>query len=47
MNKDSLVKSRGEVFKMLDKDALAEMPYGKTDIIEQTVNYYFQTIERR
>lgn len=25
-------------------DALARTPYGKTDIIEQTVNYYFQTL---
>jgi hypothetical protein len=29
------------------KDALAGMPYGKTDIIEQTVNYYFQTLNRK
>ena len=28
-------------------DALAETPYGKADIIEQTVNYYFQTLNRR
>jgi hypothetical protein len=25
-------------------DALAGTPYGKTDIIEQTVDYYFQTL---
>jgi hypothetical protein len=26
--------------------ALAGTPYGKTDFIEQTVNYYFQTLNR-
>lgn len=26
------------------KDALAGTPYGKADIIEQTINYYFQTL---
>ena len=25
-------------------DALAGTPYGKADIIEQTINYYFQTL---
>ena len=28
-------------------DALAKSPYGKADIIEQTVNYYFQTLNQR
>ena len=28
-------------------DALAETPYGKTDFIEQTVDYYFQTLNRK
>lgn len=28
-------------------DALAGTPYDKADIIEQTVNYYFQTLNRR
>lgn len=28
-------------------DALAGTPYGKADIIEQTVDYYFQTLKRR
>ncbi len=28
-------------------DALAGTPYGKADIIEQTVNYYFQTLNQR
>lgn len=27
-------------------DALAESPYGRADIIEQTVNYYFQTLNQ-
>ena len=27
--------------------ALAGTPYGKADIIEQTVNYYFQTLNQR
>lgn len=29
------------------KDALAGTPYDKADFIEQTVNYYFQTLNRR
>lgn len=28
-------------------DALDGTPYGKADIIEQTVNYYFQTLNQR
>ncbi len=28
-------------------DALAGTPYGKADIIEQTVDYYFQTLNQR
>lgn len=28
-------------------DALAGTPYGKTDFIKQTVDYYFQTLNRR
>lgn len=28
-------------------DALAGTPYGKADMIEQTVNYYFQTLNQR
>lgn len=28
-------------------DALARTPYGKADIIEQTVNYYFQTLSSK
>lgn len=28
-------------------DALAGTPYGKADFIEQTVDYYFQTLNRR
>jgi hypothetical protein len=28
-------------------DALNGTPYGKTDFIEQTVSYYFQTLNRR
>lgn len=28
-------------------DALAGTPYGKADMIEQTVDYYFQTLNRR
>ena len=26
------------------KDALAGTPYGKPDFVEQTINYYFQTL---
>ena len=29
------------------KDALAGTPYGKTDFIEQTVGYYFQTLNQK
>ncbi len=29
------------------KDALAGTSYGKTDFIEQTINYYFQTLTRK
>jgi hypothetical protein len=29
------------------KDALAETPYGKADMIEQTVDYYFQMLNQR
>jgi hypothetical protein len=28
-------------------DALAGTPYGKADMIEQTVNYYFQTLSSK
>lgn len=28
-------------------DALAGTPYGKPDMIEQTVDYYFQTLNQR
>ena len=28
-------------------DALAGTPYGKADMIEQTVDYYFQTLNKR
>ncbi len=28
-------------------DALAGTPYGKADIIEQTINYYFQTLSSK
>jgi hypothetical protein len=28
-------------------DALAGTPYGKADMIEQTVDYYFQTLNER
>lgn len=28
-------------------DALAGTPYGRADMIEQTVDYYFQTLNRR
>jgi hypothetical protein len=29
------------------KDALAGTPYGKADIVEQTVDYYFQTLSSK
>lgn len=28
-------------------DALAGTPYGKADIIEQTINYYFQSVKKK